>query len=106
MIDMDIGNRFYIGAILGRCKNCGFQVQIRQPWLSVKPMANDGWYLIHCTNEECHNYYGMEVRENELDYVDFIENAMNDVSDEHKQGKIINLQNYVKEVRNGRGKNI
>lgn len=48
----------------------------------------------------------MEVRENELDYVDFIENAMKDVSDEHKQGKIINLQNYVKEVRNGRGKNI
>lgn len=100
---MGIGNQFYIGAILGRCKNCGFQVQIRQPWLSLMPIANDGWYLIHCTNEACHNYYGMEIRENELDYVDFIED---DVSDKYKPGKIINLQEYVKGVQNGRGKNI
>ena len=103
MIDMAVVNKFFIGAELGQCKNCGFQVRIRQPWLSLMPIANDGWYLIHCTNEVCHNYYGMEIKENELAYVDFIED---DVSDEYKPGKIINLQEYVKDVRNGRGKNI
>lgn len=100
---MAVVNKFYIGAEIGKCKNCGFQVRIRQPWLSLMPIANDGWYLIHCTNEACHNYYEMEIRDNELAYVDFIED---DVSDEYKLGKIINLQEYVKEVRNDRGKNI
>lgn len=104
---MSIVNKFYIGAEIGRCKNCGSQVLIRQPWLTLVPTANDGWYLIHCTNEACHNYYGMEIRESELSYVDFIKDIVDDMSvKEQKQGKIINLQEYVKEVRNGRDKNI
>ena len=104
---MAVVNKFYIGAEVGKCKNCGFQVRLRQPWLSLMPIANDGWYLIHCTNEACHNYYGMEIRESELPYVDFIKDIVDDMSvNEQKQGNIINLQEYVKEVRNGRGKNI
>lgn len=107
MTDMAVVNKFYIGEELGKCRNCGFRVLIRQPWLSDKPIANDGWYLIHCTNEACHNYYGMEIRGNELDYVDFIEDEVNDVSvNEYKTGKVIDLQKYVEEVRNGRSKNI
>lgn len=100
---MAVVNKFYIGAIIGRCKNCGFEVQLRQPWLSKTPIANDGWYLVHCTNEACHNYYGMEIKESELAYVDFIKDIVDDMPvNEQKQGKIINLQEYVKEVRNGR----
>ena len=71
------------------------------------PIVNDGWYLIHCTNETCHNYYGMEIRESELSYVDFVKDIVDDMStNEQKQEKIIYLQEYVKEVRNDRGKNI
>lgn len=70
-------NKFYVGAMIGKCKNCGFQVQIRQPWLSFVPVVNDGWYLIHCTNKMCHNYFGMEIRENELSYADFLEKFPN-----------------------------
>lgn len=98
---MAVVNKVFIGAEIGKCRNCGFQVRVRQPWLSLMPIVNDGWYLIHCTNEACHNYYGMEIRENELTYVDFIEDVDDDVPDEYKLGKIINLQEYVKEVRNG-----
>lgn len=104
---MDIVNKFFIGAELGKCKNCGFQVQIRQPWLSLVPIVNDGWYLIHCTNEACHNYFGMEIKKDELAYVDFIEEEAEEIMvNSHKKRRIINMQEYVKEVRNGRDKNI
>lgn len=104
---MAVVNKFYIGAEIGRCKNCGSQVRIRQPWLTLMPIVNDGWYLIHCTNEACHNYYGMEIRDNELNCVDFIEDEVGAILvNEHKKGNIINLQEYVKEVRNDRDKNI
>ena len=100
---MAVVNKFYIGATIGKCKNCGFEVKIRQPWLSKAPIANDGWYLVHCTNEACHNYYGMEIKESELAYADFIKDIVDYMPEnEQKQGKIINLQEYVKEVRNGR----
>ena len=37
------------------------------------PVVNDGWYVMHCENEDCHNYYGMELRENEFSIADFVE---------------------------------
>lgn len=63
----------YVGLQLGRCKNCNSTVTLRQPWLSRKSDVNDGWYLVHCTNEDCHNHYGMELRLYELYMVDFVE---------------------------------
>ena len=58
---------------VGKCINCGYQVRLRQPWLSNMPIVNDGWYVLHCENEGCHNYYGMELRENEFSIADFVE---------------------------------
>ena len=62
-----------IGTVVGRCKNCGSDVEIRQPWMSKIQTVNDGWYLFHCTNEDCHNYYGMEVMLSELGLLEFLE---------------------------------
>ena len=63
-----------IGMSVGKCKNCGNNVIMRQPWLSEDPIVNDGEYLFKCTNEKCHNYYGMELQiEDELGLADFIE---------------------------------
>ena len=30
-------------------------------------------YSMKCENEDCHNYYGMELRENEFSIADFVE---------------------------------
>ncbi|MCR5451415.1 MAG: hypothetical protein K6F00_02170 [Lachnospiraceae bacterium] len=62
-----------IGMTVGKCKNCGSPAKIRQPWLSKMEVVNDDCYLIHCSNEDCHNYYGMEIGLGELYLVDFIE---------------------------------
>lgn len=62
-----------VGLRVGKCINCGCQVKLRQPWLSNMPVVNDGWYGLHCENEDCHNYYGMELRENEFSIADFVE---------------------------------
>lgn len=62
-----------VGLQVGKCINCGCQVKLRQPWLSNMPVVNDGWYVLHCENEDCHNYYGMELRENEFSIADFVE---------------------------------
>ena len=63
-----------IGMSVGKCKNCGSSVIMRQPWLSEEPIVNDGEYLFKCTNEKCHNCYGMELQiEDELGLADFIE---------------------------------
>lgn len=62
-----------VGLQVGKCINCGCQVKLRQPWLSKMPVVNDGWYVMHCENEDCHNYYGMELRENEFSIADFVE---------------------------------
>lgn len=49
----------------------------------------------------------MEIKKDELAYVDFIEDEANGMTvNSHKQGKIISLQEYVKEVCNGGCKNI
>mgnify|MGYP003419038508 CR=1 FL=1 len=61
-----------VGLTVGRCKNCNREVRLRQPWLSKQPVVNDGWYLVHCMNEECHNYTGMELRMQEMQLADFI----------------------------------
>lgn len=37
------------------------------------PIVNDGWYLLHCENEDCHNYYGMELKDNQFSIVDFVD---------------------------------
>lgn len=62
-----------VGMKVGTCMNCGRAVVLRQPWLSKMSSVNDGWYLLHCGNEDCHNYYGMELRENEFSIADFVE---------------------------------
>lgn len=76
-----------VGLTIGKCKNCNREVRLRQPWLSKQPVVNDGWYLVHCTNEECHNYTGMELRMWEMYLADFIryDESVLDGS----QGKII-----------------
>lgn len=61
-----------VGLKVGTCINCGESVALRQPWLTKHPIVNDGWYVLHCENEECHNYYGMELKENEFDLADFV----------------------------------
>lgn len=65
-------NSLFVGQVFGKCMNCGAEVETRQPWLSNMPIVNDGWYLVHCMNEKCHNYYGMEIREEEQGYIDFV----------------------------------
>ncbi len=62
-----------IGSVVGKCINCGMPVRIRQPWLSKMEEVNDGYYLIHCSNEDCHNYSGMEIRLDDLYLIDFAE---------------------------------
>lgn len=62
-----------VGMRVGKCINCGSHVKLRQPWLSIIPVVNDGWYVLHCENEDCHNCYGMELRENEFSIADFVE---------------------------------
>lgn len=61
-----------VGLQVGTCLNCGRSVVLRQPWLSQMPSVNDSLYLLHCENEYCHNYYGMELRENEFSIADFV----------------------------------
>jgi len=61
-----------VGMKVGTCLNCGAAASLRQPWLSKMPVVNDGWYVLHCENEDCHNYYGMELKENEFSIADFI----------------------------------
>ena len=48
-------------------------MRIRQPWLSQIEEVNDGYYLIHCTNEACHNYSGVEIKLSELWIADFVD---------------------------------
>ena len=62
-----------VGLIVGVCRNCNSSVRLRQPWLSKMPIVNDGWYVLHCENEDCHNYYGMELKEGQFDMADFVE---------------------------------
>ena len=62
-----------VGMQVGTCLNCRRAVVLRQPWLSKMPVVNDGWYVMHCENEDCHNYYGMELRKNEFSIADFVE---------------------------------
>lgn len=59
--------------VVGTCKNCYHPVVRQQPYFSTKPIVNDGWYLYRCTNEECHNCTGMELRDNELYFLDFVD---------------------------------
>lgn len=61
-----------VGMKVGTCLNCGATASLRQPWLSKMPVVNDGWYVLHCENEDCHNYYGMELKENEFSIADFV----------------------------------
>ena len=61
-----------IGNIVGTCMNCSAPVRIRQPWLSEMEEVNDGYYLIHCTNESCHNFSGVEIKLSELWIADFV----------------------------------
>ena len=61
-----------VGLKVGTCMNCGNSVKLRQPWLSEMPVVNDGWYVLHCENEECHNCYGMELKDNEFSLADFV----------------------------------
>ncbi len=72
MYEIKTLNNLYVGMQLGTCINCGDAVVLRQPWLSKKMTVYDGWYLVHCSNEECHNHYGMELRLHELYMTDFI----------------------------------
>ena len=37
------------------------------------PVVKDGYYLVHCSNEDCHNYYGMELSESQFGIADFVE---------------------------------
>lgn len=62
----------YVGMEVGCCKNCYSLVRLRQPWLSKFPVVNDGYFLVHCCNVDCHNYYGMELAENEFSEADFV----------------------------------
>lgn len=62
----------YVGMEVGFCKNCYGLVRLRQPWLSKFPVVNDGYFLVHCCNVDCHNYYGMELSENEFSEADFV----------------------------------
>ena len=62
-----------VGMLVGRCKNCSHSIELRQPWLSRMLIVKDGYYLVHCNNEDCHNYYGMELLESEFDIADFVE---------------------------------
>ena len=62
-----------VGLCVGRCINCGGGVKLRQPWLSKMPVVNDGWYILYCENEDCHNYYGMELKYNQFSIVDFVD---------------------------------
>ena len=62
-----------IGMRLGTCKNCGKDVELRQPWSSEDPIVNDGWYLVHCKNERCHNFTGIEVMNDEFYFASFVE---------------------------------
>lgn len=62
-----------VGMQVGTCLNCKRAVVLRQPWLSKMPVVNDGWYVMHCENEDCHNYYGMELRESKFSIADFVE---------------------------------
>ena len=62
-----------VGMEVGRCKNCNHPVKLRQPWLSKMPVVKDGYYLVHCSNEDCHNYYGMELSESQFGIADFVE---------------------------------
>lgn len=91
--------KFYVGDVIGSCSNCGCKVQIRQPWLSKQPIVNDGWYLVHCTNRGCHNYFGMEIREDEIEYLDFLVSD-NDTGclDNKNLCRVIQFQDYAKDV--------
>ncbi|MBQ5849810.1 MAG: hypothetical protein IIW54_03185 [Lachnospiraceae bacterium] len=100
-------DRFCVGAIIGTCKNCGCKVQIRQPWLSEPPVVNDGRYLINCVNSECHNYYGMEIREYEIDFVDFRNVDTGHIClDNEKKSNVIRFEDFVKGVCHDRYKNL
>ena len=61
-----------IGMTVGKCKNCGAPIELRQPWASEMPEVNDDWYLLHCTNEKCHNRFGWELSEEEFCTADFV----------------------------------
>lgn len=66
-------NKPYVGMIVGKCKNCGQDVEIRQPWLSEIPVINDGWIILHCLNEKCHNVSGWEMRIKDIETADFVD---------------------------------
>lgn len=78
-----------VGMLIGKCLNCKEEVRLRQPWLSKKPLVYDGWYLVHCTNEDCHNYTGMELRMSEMQLADFIQ--YDEKFLQHSIGKIIDF---------------
>lgn len=78
-----------VGMQVGTCLNCRWAVVLRQPWLSKMPVVNDGWYVLHCENEDCHNYYGMELRENEFSIADFVEwNEEHLIQNQEKEERI------------------
>lgn len=83
-----------VGMPVGTCLNCGKAVVLRQPWLSRMPSVNDGWYLLHCENGDCHNYYGMKLREKEFSIADFV-----DWNDEYlikkSESEVINVGNVI-----------
>ena len=85
-----------VGMRVGTCLNCMEEVRLRQPWLSKKPVVRDGWYLVHCINEDCHNYTGMELRMSEMRLADFI--RYDEKFLQRTVGKIIDFRS----VRGGR----
>lgn len=88
----------HVGLNVGTCKNCGHSVTIRQPWLSLESIVNDDYYLIHCENENCHNYYGMQLKTFEFGLADFVsfrkEYLEQDISENVDNTKIIYFQRY------------
>ena len=63
----------YVGMIVGKCKNCGLDIELKQPWLSEIPVVNDGWIVLHCLNEKCHNSFGWEMQIQDVDTADFVD---------------------------------
>lgn len=78
------------GMTVGVCRNCGSAIIVRQPWLSKKAVVNDGIYLFHCSNEDCHDHYGIQLSLDKLGLVDFAVWDKEKVkhSDDHKSNVI------------------
>ena len=61
---------------IGICKNCNSKVVLRKPWLSRMPIVNDGCYVIHCSNDDCHNSVGFEIIANQDNIIEIEEHMV------------------------------